>query len=255
MQVLTKTETFAKIENLLNRNEVLQLDGADDSYYFGTFQQISQLYETLFDYRYPENEERYWTWISDCDMCSRKKLVDVESIKQLLVNFQRAVQPLIVRGIQTITGETRKIVYMYQPRDWDCTLGDGTLLMGSAKSINTAMGKYDCIVNCTTNIKRAEHVKDVDYIQLLWDDSPKQCILQDLDNVLEKIHVWRTKEHKRVLIHCEQGISRSGACVLAYLLKYHTKNFQNAQELLTQMRPIAKPNSGFLMQLRRWHTK
>ncbi|GBN63009.1 Dual specificity protein phosphatase 3 [Araneus ventricosus] len=53
---------------------------------------------------------------------------------------------------------------------------------------------------------------------------------------------------KGVLVHCKQGISRSAALVLAYLVVEAGMSLQEATRVVRQRREIL-PNEGFLLQL------
>ncbi|GFS70213.1 dual specificity protein phosphatase 3 [Nephila pilipes] len=53
---------------------------------------------------------------------------------------------------------------------------------------------------------------------------------------------------KNVLVHCKQGISRSAALVLAYLMVDRGMQLQEATRTVRRRREIL-PNDGFLMQL------
>jgi protein-tyrosine phosphatase len=59
-------------------------------------------------------------------------------------------------------------------------------------------------------------------------------------------------EGHRVLVHCAQGKSRSGAVVLFYLMRSRRLSFSRAFALLKAARPTAQPNSAFITQLQRW---
>ncbi len=54
----------------------------------------------------------------------------------------------------------------------------------------------------------------------------------------------------RVLVHCMQGISRSASIVIAYLMTTRGLSFEEAAGIAMRARPIVKPNSGFVAQLR-----
>ncbi|ORY17014.1 protein-tyrosine phosphatase-like protein [Clohesyomyces aquaticus] len=58
----------------------------------------------------------------------------------------------------------------------------------------------------------------------------------------------------RVLIHCLQGISRSGAVVTAFLMRRLSLDYDAALEMARRDRDLITPNMGFVEQLRLWHT-
>jgi protein-tyrosine phosphatase len=264
----------SQIEALLNDSQLVQVNGMDDSYYLGTCAQLESLCTALFDYSPKQCERKVlaakpieqeetkeahmnssaWVWVSDSDLCLRKTLCTVKSTHEVVANFQRVVHP-VVRGIATknpASGENINVVFEYVPKDWDAVFPDGSLLIGCANALTTGVEHYDFVVNCTSNLKAPPNSGVENYVQLLWLDSPQQDILSDLDEVLYKIHVWRTVMKKRVLVHCEMGISRSAACVMAYLLNYYNATYANVvqtKEALMKMRPIINPNRGFLQQL------
>ncbi|XAR54634.1 Phosphoprotein phosphatase [Bertholletia excelsa] len=51
------------------------------------------------------------------------------------------------------------------------------------------------------------------------------------------------------LVHCFVGRSRSVTIVVAYLMKKHGMSLSQALEHVRNKRPIASPNSGFMLQL------
>ncbi|KAK2100056.1 Protein phosphatase Slingshot 3 [Saguinus oedipus] len=53
----------------------------------------------------------------------------------------------------------------------------------------------------------------------------------------------------RVLVHCKMGVSRSAATVLAYAMKQYGCSLEQALRHVQGLRPIARPNPGFLRQL------
>ncbi len=57
----------------------------------------------------------------------------------------------------------------------------------------------------------------------------------------------------RVLIHCRGGISRSATLTIAYLMSINhpgCDSVDNALAFLRTKRPVARPNAGFMQQLR-----
>eukprot|EP00882_Tetradesmus_deserticola_P001541 GHRQ01001663.1.p1 GENE.GHRQ01001663.1~~GHRQ01001663.1.p1 ORF type:complete len:239 (+),score=51.99 GHRQ01001663.1:131-847(+) len=52
-----------------------------------------------------------------------------------------------------------------------------------------------------------------------------------------------------VLVHCSQGVSRSAAVLIAYLMSHGRLSFDTALSHVQQVRPNADPNPGFRLQL------
>jgi protein-tyrosine phosphatase len=59
---------------------------------------------------------------------------------------------------------------------------------------------------------------------------------------------------KNVLVHCQQGISRSAAIVIAYLIRNHGMTYDAAFSLIKRKRACVKPNSGFVKALQEWES-
>ncbi|KLO10100.1 phosphatases II [Schizopora paradoxa] len=62
----------------------------------------------------------------------------------------------------------------------------------------------------------------------------------------------RISKGQNVLVHCQQGISRSASIVTAYLMRTRSLSFDDALALVRAQRPCVKPNSGFQKALRAW---
>ncbi|KIY70327.1 phosphatases II [Cylindrobasidium torrendii FP15055 ss-10] len=58
------------------------------------------------------------------------------------------------------------------------------------------------------------------------------------------------KSGKNVLVHCQQGISRSTSVVIAYLMRHRHMSYDVAFAFVQQHRACANPNSGFVKVLR-----
>ena len=56
----------------------------------------------------------------------------------------------------------------------------------------------------------------------------------------------------RVLVHCTQGISRSGAVVIAYVMRSLGLDYEAALSRVRARRAVVAPNPGFTDQLRLW---
>ncbi|KAH7904829.1 protein-tyrosine phosphatase-like protein [Hygrophoropsis aurantiaca] len=55
-----------------------------------------------------------------------------------------------------------------------------------------------------------------------------------------------------VLVHCQQGVSRSPAIVIAYLIHTLHMSYDDAYALVRLRRPCVAPNPGFVAALRAW---
>lgn len=52
-----------------------------------------------------------------------------------------------------------------------------------------------------------------------------------------------------IYVHCNAGVSRSSALVIAYLMRVNSWTFCQAYCYLKEIRPCIKPNEGFIKQL------
>ena len=59
----------------------------------------------------------------------------------------------------------------------------------------------------------------------------------------------------RVLIHCQQGVSRSTALCIAYLMLDGSREYEDAYAQVRAIRGITRPNFGFIAQLKAWRVR
>ncbi|KAI0088454.1 phosphatases II [Irpex rosettiformis] len=77
----------------------------------------------------------------------------------------------------------------------------------------------------------------------------------DLKPYLEATVRWideRLRRGVNVLVHCQQGVSRSSAVVIAYLIYTHNMSYDAAFDLVKRKRACVNPNSGFVRCLQEW---
>ncbi|CAF1394294.1 unnamed protein product [Adineta steineri] len=96
-----------------------------------------------------------------------------------------------------------------------------------------------------------EQDKLFNYLQLICNDSCQENILQYFDKTLEYIHK-NLLLNQNILVHCQGGVSRSPSFIIAYLMKYHSKTFDQAYSIVKDKRKIINPNLSFLAQLTRY---
>ncbi|XP_037932191.1 dual specificity protein phosphatase MPK-4 [Teleopsis dalmanni] len=80
-------------------------------------------------------------------------------------------------------------------------------------------------------------------------DMPKEDILHNLDQCLDFIgKALQLEQH--ILVHCYFGVSRSSSVVIAFVMKTHDLDYQQAFDLVKSKRRYVQPNSGFIAQLK-----
>jgi hypothetical protein len=82
------------------------------------------------------------------------------------------------------------------------------------------------------------------YHRIVAQDSNTADLLQHFDAACNFIH-----QHKRVLVHCQAGVSRSPTICIAYLMKYHGLFLEGAYMCVKGARRIICPNMAFMKQL------
>lgn len=74
--------------------------------------------------------------------------------------------------------------------------------------------------------------------------------MEHLEECINFIQKYR--QLTNVYVHCYAGVSRSVTVVLAYLMKFWKWNLKTALEFVQAKRIVAKPNDGFMEQLRKF---
>ncbi len=102
------------------------------------------------------------------------------------------------------------------------------------------------------NLCEISEIKELGIVQ-------KRIHCEDCDtfNLYDRLHesadfILEGCQKGNVLVHCAAGISRSTTCLLSYYIKHRNMSMQEALSLVRKSRPIATPNSGFQVQLRKF---
>ena len=106
------------------------------------------------------------------------------------------------------------------------------------------------ILNASTEHKNAFPSK-IKYLKIALEDNSETNMFQHFYETSDFIHAAITTGG-RVLVHCNQGISRSSTLTLAYLIRFKNLNLEIAFSTLKARRSCSCPNAGFLMQLSNW---
>lgn len=115
--------------------------------------------------------------------------------------------------------------------------------------------KITHILNCVGSICPESFPNDFSYRTLWLEDKPNEdlsCILYDVFDYIEEI---QRQSGSRLFLHCCQGVSRSVALVIAYLMWKEHKSFDDAYAFVKAARCVASPNIGFVVQLMQWQSK
>ncbi|KAF8993128.1 protein-tyrosine phosphatase-like protein [Cyathus striatus] len=112
------------------------------------------------------------------------------------------------------------------------------------------------------NITHLVQVLDVPWLPISEKDGFNcyRIEIHDATNVDLKPHLEAVCAHidralrggRNVLVHCQQGVSRSPAIVIAYLIRNHGMSFESAYALCRHKRACVKPNQGFVQALQEW---
>ncbi|XP_003379610.1 putative dual specificity phosphatase, catalytic domain protein [Trichinella spiralis] len=90
--------------------------------------------------------------------------------------------------------------------------------------------------------------QSITYLFVIAKDLPEWNLMDDFDRCIEFIEsAIRSKEN--ILVHCQEGISRSATVVAAYLMKKYSIDENEALLRIQAVRSIVYPNMGFMKQL------
>ncbi|XP_057431796.1 protein-tyrosine-phosphatase MKP1-like isoform X2 [Lotus japonicus] len=104
------------------------------------------------------------------------------------------------------------------------------------------------VLNCVGFVCPEYFKSDFVYKTLWLHDSPTEDITSILYDVFDYFEDVR-EQGGRVLVHCCQGISRSTALVIAYLMWRKGQSFEDAFQFVKSARAVTNPNMGFACQL------
>lgn len=118
--------------------------------------------------------------------------------------------------------------------------------VGGMTKENFRKNHIDFVINITTE---APFWEDVESMRLPLEDDASTNILPYMDTAVDRIHEAITKRNAHVLVHCLAGVSRSATIVIAYLMKYRKMPLKAAFNFCYDLRPVIRPNNGFMVQL------
>lgn len=157
--------------------------------------------------------------------------------------------------------------------DWIAWIIICTIKLGSSQECdadeilpNLYLGGYACSID--TSWRQARQIQAIanlciaDSPWIVEDTVPRwQVVLYDADvdtsneKLAESLHPGTQFLHDHlqagrvVLVHCQQGRSRSASLVLAYMVRFHDMTLARALAHLKRIRPDVRPNHGFMRTL------
>jgi protein tyrosine phosphatase len=90
---------------------------------------------------------------------------------------------------------------------------------------------------------------NITYLKIGLLDKDNSNILIYMDQVTDFIKLHMDKG-KHVFVHCQAGMNRSPSFVIGYLIKYKSKQFQEAYDIVKTERPIIRVRDAFIAQLK-----
>lgn len=107
------------------------------------------------------------------------------------------------------------------------------------------------ILNCAGSVCANKFPEEFTYKTFYLLDGVHQEISSLFYEVIDFCEQARETSGK-IFIHCQQGVSRSSALAICYLMWLHRWNFEKAFEFLKERRSVCSPNAGFITQLMLW---
>ena len=125
-------------------------------------------------------------------------------------------------------------------------LGNGIHVISESESF---LGlNINVVINCCDEIVHKESEKYIIEQYPINDDGLDDNFTKYADVLVDSIHKHLSNRLK-VYIHCVQGISRSAAMIIYYLMKYEKKSFNKAYLTLTMIRSCIALHPKFIKEL------
>lgn len=126
------------------------------------------------------------------------------------------------------------------------------LFLGSLRTAQTVTVYHDLDIGYVLTAGRDLEVRidpGMKHLVLPVDDFPEQKMLAVFSEAFAFIDEARANK-RGVLIHCFAGLSRSVTIAVAYIMQLKNISRDEALATVRKARPAARPNDGFLLELR-----
>ena len=134
----------------------------------------------------------------------------------------------------------------------DCVI-ENQLYIGpkesAVNSVNLKMLRISRVIVCCHSIPLyLDYDPSIQYLRLCMDDSLEQNLTSLIPYAFAFIQQG-IRNNESILIHCNAGVSRSGAVCVAWLMKIFNLNCDDALSMARLKRDKIYPNSNFIEQL------
>lgn len=124
-----------------------------------------------------------------------------------------------------------------------------TNFFGSKKAALLAQAGITHVLNVTSDLPFPANAPGLVCKRVAFADNTHVTL--PLDECLAWIETaLKEKDNAKVLVHCAAGSSRSGAIVVAYVMRQQRMRYADALEFVQKVRSVVLPNPGFADQLR-----
>lgn len=135
-----------------------------------------------------------------------------------------------------------------------CVYEPGLYLYSEPKAEQLA--QFDIVINVAKELPNLQlslttSRNSATYHFVPWQHTSQIC--QDFPRLVEVIESGLA-QHRKILIHCQCGISRSASLIVAFLMKHEKLNLNDAYNMLKQKAPLISPNMTLIFQLMEWNS-
>lgn len=113
---------------------------------------------------------------------------------------------------------------------------------------------FDVVVNVAKELPNLMELvpqsRNFSYHHVKWGHNSK--ISNDLEDLTNLVHVASTGG-KKVLVHCQCGVSRSASLIVAYIMRYHNMGLNEAYSHVKAIAKDISPNMSLIFQLMEWN--
>lgn len=107
------------------------------------------------------------------------------------------------------------------------------------------------VINCAASLVPNHFPNQLKYASLELIDCPSEDLFSVFYEVIDFIET-AIAENGKIFVHCQYGISRSSAVVIAYVMYKRGLDYDSALNLLRRKKPSCDPNAGYAISLINW---